>query len=241
MIKKSLSFIILLNIILLQCGFAFSQIIEDDVAIKSFQGQNLSKTVYKKEIIEDEAVLDFKDKNLSKPELKKVLLEDKFVENQSDIKKCVKQAVYYKVIDESVEVISIPICAIKLITTNEGLKIGQKVDFKISKDVYKNGEIFIKKDASVNAFIELISEAASYGDPDEIEIGRFSTIDTKGNSVNLAGIVKKQGANRAIWAKPLYYAGLSAPIFGAPLLLCYFVKGGKTHIKPEQIFQLYYE
>lgn len=241
MIKKFMSGAILFNMIFFQCNFACSQMIEDDVAIQSFQGKNVSKPVFEKEIIEDETAVDLKGKNLTRPAYKKVLVEDEVIKNNTDIQSFTKSAVHYKIIDENAELVSVPVCAANLITTKNGLKIGQKVIFKVSKDVYKNGEIFIKEGTLVNAFIELISESGRYGDPDEIELGRFSTKDVKGNPLELSGIVRKQGADRGKWAKPLYYAGLSVPLFGAPLLLCYFVKGGKTNIKPEQNFELYYE
>jgi len=241
MIKKFLSGSILFNMMFFQCNFAFSQIIEDDFAKQAFKGQNLAKPVCKKEIIEDEAVLELKDKTLIRPSYQKVLIEDKIIENTAELKASINPAVHYKLIDENAEVVRIPVCAINLITTKDSLKIGQNIYFKVSNDVYKNGEIFIKNGTTVNAFIELISKATYFGDPDEIELGRFSTKDVKGNTVELVGTVTKQGADRGKWAKPLYYAGLSVPLFGAPLLLCYFVKGGKTSIKPEQNFELYYE
>ena len=185
--------------------------------------------------------MNFKDKKLEIPVYKKVLLEDEVVKNDSKIQSCTKSAVHYKLIDENAEIVKVFVCSTNVITTKNSLKIGQNLDFKVVKDVYKNGVIFIKKDTPVNAFIELISKADRYGDPDEIEVGRFSTKDATGNSVELVGTVRKQGANRGKWAKPLYYAGLSVPLFGTPLLLCYFVKGGKTCIKTEQNFELYYE
>lgn len=241
MIQKFLSGAILFNMIFFQSTVVLSQIIEDEVAIQAFQGQNLSKPVFKKETIEDETALELKDKNLTRPVYKKVLVEDEIIKNDTSVQACTKPAVHYKLIDENAELIRVFVYATKLITTKNLLTIGQKVDFKVSKDVCKKGEVFIKEGTPVNAFIELISESGRYGDPDEIELGRFSTKDAKGNPVELSGTIRKQGANRGKWAKPLYYAGLSVPLFGAPLLLCYFVKGGKTNIKPDQNFELYYE
>lgn len=238
MLKRSFAIVFLANIIFFHLNFAFAQIIEDDIAMQAFKGQNLSKPVYKKEIIEDDAVRDFKGKKLTKPTCKKILIEDKvFV----DIKTCSKKAVHYKLIDENAEIVKIPVCAINLITTKDGLKNGQKVEFKVSKDVYKNGKIFIQKDTPVNAIIELISKAERYGDPDEIELGRLSTKDVHGNSINLDGTIRKQGADRGKWVKPLYYAAVNMPYPCLPLIVFYFVKGGQTQIKPEQKFELYYE
>lgn len=241
MFRKILTIAFLANLILFQCHIVLAEIIEDDVALQSFKGQVLSKPVYKKEMIEDECAQDFKDKNLIKPVFKQVLLEDKFIENRPDVKTCTKHIVHYKFIDENAEIVKIPVSAVNLITTKDGLKLGQTVEFKVTKDVYKNGQLFIKNGTSVSAIVELISKAERYGDPDEIELGRFSTKDVKSNTVELVGNVRKQGADRGKWAKPLYYMGASVPYPCGILMVFYFVKGGKTNIKPEQTFELYYE
>lgn len=241
MVKRSCSFLVLFCLIFFQSILAIAEVIEDDVVSQSFKGQSLSKPVYKREIIEDEVVKDLQNKNLTRPEYKKTVFDDEIIKNDVSVKACTKPAVHYKLIDENAEIVRISMSPATLITTKNGLKIGQQVSFIILKDVYKNGELFIKKDTSVNAFIELISKAERYGDPDEIELGRFSTKDIKGNIVELDGTIRKQGANRAKWVKPLYYIGASAPIPCAPLMVFYFVKGGKTKIAPEQSFELYYQ
>ncbi len=230
MIKKKLSCFVLLIIILFQYSCAVAQVIEDGVALQAFKGQNLSRPACKKQVIEDESIQDLKDKKFVKAVFNKdIIVENDYIKEQE----IVRYKPSYKLIDENAEIVRIFVSAVNLITTKDGLKLGQKVNFKVSKDIYKNEVIFIKKDTSVEAFIELISAAGRCGDPDEIEIGRFSTKDINGNIINLTGTIRKQGADRGIWVRPLYNTGYGA--------IFYFVKGGKTRIKPEQNFELYYE
>lgn len=263
MIKKTLSGLILLNIALMQNGVALSEIIEDEVAKQAFEGKNFAKPVYQKPVIEDTlAAQAFGGKALSKPvfckiiveddtaptktnrrpEFKLIIVEDESLQNDPKIKTCdtTRPAVHYKIIDEKSQIVKIKISSTDIITTKNSLKVGDKLNLKITEDIYRDNEVFIKKDTPVTAYIELISESDWFGDPDEIEIGRLLTQDIKGNPIEIEGVIRKQGANRGKWVKPLYYIGSCAP-FGAPLMLTYFIKGGKTKIKPKDKFEFYYE
>lgn len=227
---KKILFYIFLIFILFDYSYAFAEIIEDDVVLPSLKGQVLSKPNCGKISIKDEALKDLKNEKFVKPAFKQELIEENLYLKEQEI---VKNIPSYKLIDENAEVVKVSIHSVNLITTKDGLKIGQKVEFKVAKDVYKNDKIFIKKDTPIDAFIELISKAGRFGEPDEIEIGRFFTKDVKNNPVELVGTVRKQGADRGIWVRPLYNTGYGA--------IFYFVKGGRTKIKPEHNFELYYE
>lgn len=240
MIKKNLSGLILLTLVF-QCSFAFAEIIEDDTAAQAFAGKTFTKPEYKKEIIEDEAAANLKSRNLSKPLFKLVLVEDEGLKNNTNFKNCTKPAVHHRLIDDNAQIVKISLHSINPITTKDGLKLGQKVMFQVSKDIYKNDKIFIKEGTPITAFVEMIAQAGRCGDPDEIELGRFSTQDVNGNLIDLDGIIRKQGADRGKWARSLYLIGINVPYPCAPLALFYFLKGGKTKIKQNEIFKLYYE
>lgn len=264
MIKKFFSLVILTGIISLQLGVvAFSDVIEDDVAAQAFNGKSLFKPACSIEIIEDGLAKDLQGKSLSvpankpgiieddiankafqglvlsKPIPKSVLIEDEVAKNLG-AENLARPQLKCKLIDENAEIVKVSVYVVNSITA-EDLQIGQNINFKIKEDVSRNGKIFIKKDTSVTAFIENIAKVEKYGDPEEIEAGRFITTDVDGNIVSLSGIVRKQGANRAKWAKPIFWAGYCTLPFGAPLMLTYFVKGGKAKITPKQNYKLYYE
>jgi len=242
MIKKAFSAVLLLNILALQSGFAFAQIIEDDVAIQSFKGQKFVKPVCVKQIQRDEAFLESNSGKQPKPVFKLILQEDTFIKEQPPAIISAKHVVHYKIIDENAEIVKISVCSARDINLKkEPLKVNQLLDFKVADDVCRGGEIFIKKDTTVNAVVELVSKSDKFGDPQELELGQLWTKDIKGNMIELEGTIRKEGANRGKWAKPLYYAGGYVPIFGAPFLLCYFVKGGKVKLSPKQKFDFYYE
>ena len=241
MIKKYLSGFILANILLLHSTIVFAEIIVDDVAKKAFEGKVFVKPEYKKEIITDYAENDLKNQNLTKPAFKKVILEDDLIKNNPNLTNAVKPVANYKLIDENAQVIKIPIHSLSYITSKNDVKLGQTVTFETTEDIYKNNKLFIRQKTPVTAYVELITKAGRYGDPDEIELGRFCTKDINNNAVEIDGTIRKQGADRGKWAKPLYYIGISAPFPCAPLMLFYFVKGGKSKIKETEVFKLYYE
>lgn len=265
MLKKILSSIISVFILLLQSNFAvFAQEIKDDVTERSFKGQNLSKPAFKHAIIQDdiiqnldknagkpafnqEAIKDdtlptyLKKEQLKKPTVENIVIIDKSPTKSVDNQDFVKPDGKYKLIDENAETVYVYVSPINLLVTKKGLYEGEKVNFKVVSDVKKNGELFIKKDTPVEAFVETVTKSSFAGDPAELVIGRLITKDINKNAVNLAGEINKKGANRALWVKPLMYIGYCVPIFGTPLLLLFFVKGGKAKIKPKNQFKLYYE
>lgn len=265
MIKKVLSSIVLISIIWLQLSVAaFSDVIEDDVVRQSFEGQTLHIPACRIEIIEDNTAADLVNKNLSvparnvgiieddvadkafqnvtlnKPVPNTAIIEDEAVFKISGDKNSLTHKNNYKLIDETAETVYIVVFSSDSLKS-EDLKIGQKVTFRVKEDVCKGGKVFVKKDTTVEAFIENISKREKYGDPEEIEVGRFATVDTDGNIINLIGGVRKQGVNRAKWVKPVFYTGYCALPFGAPLMLVGFIKGGKAKIEPNQNYKLYYE
>lgn len=245
------------------CNVALCEIIEDEVAKKSFAGQNLTKPVYQKPIIEDEvAQKSFDGKNFAKPlygyitiedstmpvnaptkqPIKPSSIEDELLKNDPKLKTCslIRPVVAYKIIDEKHSIVKLKISPKTFISSENKLKIGDRVEMKIAQDVYRDGKLFLPKDALVSATVELISEPDWFGDPEEIELGRLLAKDTDGNPIEIEGVIRKQGANRGKWVKPLFAIGYGLPL-GAPLMGFYYVKGGKTKLKPTEEFEFYYE
>lgn len=233
-----LIFIFLLVFCHVCTAIASSEIIEDEAAKELSKNQTLSKNEFKPETIEDEiADKTYKGKHFLQVTTKKEIIIEKIDIPDTGIQK-VKTVT--KPITED-DVINVYVCSATTIGSSSGKKVGDKVYFKVSQDVYKNGKLFIKKDTDSEAVLENISKQAMGGDPEEIEIGSFSTRDAGGNLINLTGSVRKQGANRATWVKPIVYTGYASIPFGAPLMVVVLVKGGKARITPKENYKLYYE
>jgi len=265
MIKKIFIFTISFYIFIWQCNIAvFAADIEDELSAQVFKEQNLENPIYTQEIIQDECIKNLNDKSdkpiisqeflndellsnglnekqLQKPTVNNTIIIDYIPDKESNNQNLMKFDGKYKFIDENDQTVYIPISSINLLATQKGLFEGKKVNFIVISDVMKNGEVFIKKDTPVEAFVETITKSSFAGDPAELIIGRFTSKDINGNKICITGEIDKKGANRALWVKPLMYAGYCVPIFGTPLLLLYFVKGGKAKIKPKCKFKLYLE
>lgn len=237
-----LKFLIIITTLILINTIVIAAEIEDDIVIKAFAGKNLTKPVLTNITIEDEAVKnELKNINHSKFIVNNEIIEDTAVTKNPNLKAAVKPAFKFKLIDENTEFIKVKISSVSQIKANKQIKEGQVVTFKIIKDVYKNGEIYIKKDTNVNAYLETLTPSSFGGDPAQICIGRFTTTDINGKIVDLNGEVQKQGANRAIWIRPLTDIASNVHLYAAPLLLLYFVKGGNVKITTDQEFVLYSE
>lgn len=230
---KIIACFFLIGVVFLGYKCAFAEVIEDDIAMSSFQGKNFQKPLLPMVYIEDDTAESLQGKTFKKTVYKHELLADTIPDEYLNGRVLSKQKPVCKMIDENAEIIKVSIHPVKAITTKEGLKITDTVYFAVSKDVYNKEELFIKKDSPVSGFIELISPAERFGEPDEIELSRFLTADTKGNKIVLVGNVRKQGADRGLWVRPLYNTG-----YGMPFAL---VKGGRAKIKTTDEFELYYE
>jgi basic membrane lipoprotein Med (substrate-binding protein (PBP1-ABC) superfamily) len=258
MYRKVLNLIVAIAVFSLQ----FDQVVlaEEiiDEATQVLKNQNIDKPFVNKDKITDEALInvtlsDKKIKNLGfiSDEIdqssfkKEQLLKQKTVKNltieKEDIKVDSKYTRKYKLIDENQETVYVYVSSLNKIVTKKGLFEGQKVKFIVAEDVYKNKSLFIKKNTPVFAYIETITKSSFNGDPAQLIVGRFTTYDVLGNIIELSSQIKKNGANRSYWVRPLVTIGYCVPIFGTPLLLFFFVKGGRAKINTKQEFKLYYE
>ncbi|MFA6988943.1 MAG: hypothetical protein WC197_02635 [Candidatus Gastranaerophilaceae bacterium] len=219
-----------------------AEIIEDDVALQAFKGQNLSKPVYKLEIIEDAVALQsFKGQILSKPVFNNGIIEDNVAMQAFKGQILSKPVFHIKLIDENAEIVRVLVKADHYTIRSKNLTINQKVCFVVVDDVKKNKELFIRKNTPMSGMVETITKAGWAGDPAELIIGRFTTTDVNGNKIDIAGEIIKTGANRAYWVRPVFYTGELLPPYSTPLLLVYFIKGGNAKITPRKKFTLYYE
>lgn len=244
MCKKFLCLNLFAFIFLLSLSAANANEIIDEVAIQSFADKNLSKPIFDNKIIEDEAVKNELNNNYyAKITIDNSIIEDDAVTKNENLKTAVKPVIKLKLINENAEIIKIPISSIFQINTENNTIIneGQTLTFKVLKNIYKNGDVFIAKGTPVSALVETLTQPSFGGDPAEIHIGRFTTIDINGKKVELTGEIQKQGANRAIWVRPLADIVSWGSIYGTPLMLLYFVKGGDVKIDTNHEFVLCFE
>lgn len=240
MLLKSLiiTTILVLNINIL----AVAAEIEDDIVLRTFANKSLTKQVYNNKIIEDEAIKnELCNKEFSKVIVNNQIIEDTDVISNPELQTASKPAFKIKLINENDKIIKVAISPTSIIKPNKSSKEGEKVTFKVLNDVYSNEKIYIKKETPVEAFIETLTPPSRGGDPAQLNIGRFTTTDINGNKIDLHGEIQKQGANRAIWVRPLTDIASNVHIYAAPLLLLYFIKGGKAEINTNQEFVLYSE
>ena len=111
------------------------------------------------------------------------------------------------------------------ITTKKNLEEGQRIVFLTTEDTVLSHKKVLKAGSRVFGRVETISKNGMMGIPANLIIGNFK-IEYM-STVKPEGTIVKQGANRAIWVKPL------APIFFA-------VRGGHAKVKTTEVFELYY-
>ena len=118
--------------------------------------------------------------------------------------------------------------------------VGTRVSFKIVEDVYKNGELFIKKGTDAYAIVGRSVPAMFGGASGEVQVDRFRTFDVDGNIVRLSGVIENEGFSTG-YLTNLIGMALVPFTFGTSALLVFLVPGTSGAIKPELVYTLYYD
>lgn len=126
---------------------------------------------------------------------------------------------------EELNRIPLKVKAIADVTTKKNLSEGQKIIFLTTEDTVLRHNRVLAAGSRVFGKVETVSMNEIKGVPANLIVGDFK-IEYM-STVKLEGEIHKQGANRAIWVRPLF-----------PLL--FPVRGGHAKIDAEEVFTLYY-
>lgn len=135
----------------------------------------------------------------------------------------------------STESVPITLSITKEISTKDEIIEGQKLEFRVLKDVYYKNQLIVKKNDLITATLETIVTSGMNGFPAEIIVGNFEIPGVK--SSQLQGVYIKKGQNRCFWVYPLKWALTFIPFVGS---LTNFIMGGHARLKTSDIVTLYY-
>jgi len=229
----------------------YNLVIFEDEAVNDFKGQTLVKPAYKEDLFDDELVRTaFAGQQLSKPFYRKEIINDEVVALNSGLDLPSKPTYSAKIVDENKEETQVFVACKSKIKTNhyritsnaqfeDGIKIGDEVEFVVTKDVHKNGKLFIAKNAAVHAIVGNIVPSSSIGAPSELIIEHFVTTDVDGNPIKLVGNIDKKGVNLSPIVYAVAYLGLPFTFGGSMAFM--LVPGGQATIKPSQKHKFYCE
>jgi hypothetical protein len=116
----------------------------------------------------------------------------------------------------------------KITTSDLNLKEGDEINFAISKDIYVNSKLLIKKDEKVTGIITSL-EPNGFGCKEaSIYSENFKTKSIDGKEIKLSGIIYKKG--RTHWMFTQFIP-----------LLPTTIRGGEVQIKQNDTFELILE
>lgn len=203
-------------------------VIEDDIASSLPSDLKNKKRKYKKEIMQDEPV---------------VISSENKKYKRSDYRKYVKT-------ENGIAVVLSPVD--KIATKNKRLKIdkeascktafpyiGDRVAFRVVKDVEKDGKLIVAKDTIVYAKISEVSPRAMGGAPAEMTIESFEMYDKKGNLVPLDGEIASSGYSLSFWIG-LAELATTPFLFGLAVPLLRLIPGGQAVFSPRKNYVVYY-
>ncbi len=226
-------------------------IIEDEAA-NALNKNEHNKIQYTPDLISDELPQNLKQKKYGKKKYKKEFIKDEeivYTENNKDFKKPVYTGIERT--DTGIEVVLKPVnkirtknSKIKISDSKEAYKIalpelGQIVEFKVIKDVKKDGKVVIPKDSKVIAQIAEVSPRAMGGAPAEMTIEKFQVIGTDGKRIQLSGNLNSSGYTLAPWIG-LAELATTPFLFGLAVPLLRVLPGGQAVITPRKKYKVYY-
>lgn len=227
-------------------------LIEDDLA-NSLDASKYKKINYKYVPLEDYKP-QTKQKKFRKKEYVKDILPDEEVV-LSDENKNFKKPVYTGIIPTELgqKVLLKPLK--KIHTKNSKIKVkrdkktekykvayphlGEKIVFKVLKDVEKDGNIIIPKGTNVSAQVGEVSPRAMGGAPAEMTLENFQYIDENGKTINLSGNVSSCGYSLSVWIG-LAELATTPFLFGLAVPALRVLPGGQAVVTPRKTYTVYY-
>lgn len=117
---------------------------------------------------------------------------------------------------------------VKISTSNLKLQEGDSVEFVVCDDVYLRSKLYLKKGEKVFGMITSI-EPNDFGCKEAVIYAEnFKTKNVDGKLIRINGVICKRG--RTHWMFTQILPGLPE-----------FIRGGESHIKPKDKFNLYLE
>lgn len=111
------------------------------------------------------------------------------------------------------------------VTTKKNLTEGQKLIFLTTEDAVLTHKKVLPAGSRVIGTVETISKNEMKGVPANLTVGSFKIEYMP--TVKMEGQINRQGANRALWVKPL-------------LPLLFPVRGGHAKIREKDVYEIYY-
>lgn len=231
-----------------------SEIIEDELA-KEIESQSVQKIKYKKLEIKDDAVAILPvDTKAQKRMYKEEILDDEKVVISKSNKKY-KPSDYVKQVktENGSEVILRPLKRISTKSKRIKIKkdigeeeykvpfpsIGDKVSFKVVKDVIKDGKTVIPKGTIVYASVGEVAPRAMGGAPAEMTLENFEMKDKDGNMISLDGEIASSGYSLSFWIG-LAELATTPFLFGLAVPLLRVLPGGQAVVSPKKNYVVYY-
>lgn len=199
--------------------------LQDDTAPKD---NGLKKTVYKEKRYNDlEIILTNEDKLFIKPVYTGVIDFREGTPVYITSSRTLKTKQIYQKFGDYTVIKELPL-------------IGTPVKFKVSRDVIKDGKVFIPKGSIVNGIVGNVIVQEGGGSPGEITIERLRTKDVNGNTVFLTGNIYNAGKTTALISYTIGVA-LAPFTFGFSTIIAQAVGGTSGQIKQGKTYTVYYK
>ena len=227
-------------------------IIEDELA-KEIDNRTVKKLKYKKLEIVDEGVAVLPEDSQKKNYKEEIVNDEKIVSTEANKKYTPSDYKKNVITDNGSEVILKPLKRISTRSKKIRIKkdseveqcrvpfpsIGDRVAFKVVKDVIKDGEVVIEKGTLVYAQVGEVAPRAMGGAPAEMTLENFEMIDKNGKRVALDGQIASSGYSLSFWIGLAELATTPFLIgFAVPLLRV--LPGGQAVITPRKNYIVYY-
>lgn len=134
------------------------------------------------------------------------------------------------------EKIPVKIAPTQIISTkHDEIEVGDKIEFEVVNDVYKDNKLFIKKGSAITSIVDFVHPNGWFGDAANIKLINFSTTDVTDKKVEISypanikgGIIRSE--TKQYWIKYfLNYLG-------------FIIRGAEISVEPDtKIYNIFIE
>lgn len=134
------------------------------------------------------------------------------------------------------EKIPVKITPIQVISTHhDELEVGDKIEFEIVNDVYKDNKLLLKKGSAITGIVDFVHPNGWFGDEANVKLINFSTADANDKKVEISypvnikgGIVRSE--TKQYWIRYFFnYLG-------------FIIRGAEISVEPDtKIYNIFIE
>ena len=137
------------------------------------------------------------------------------------------------------EKIPVKVAPVQIISTHhDELEVGDKLEFEVVKDVYKDEKLFIKKGTNLIGVVDFVHPNGWFGDGANIKLLNFSTTDVNNKNIEISYPLNIKGGMVRSETKQYWIRNIATTFTWLGVL----IRGSEIFVEPDtKIYNIFIE